>query len=134
MTRRFAFAGGVTAVLLLGGGAPAAAPRALSKVEPGAWEISRSATGDNPRAICLRQMIDLAAIAHPGERCHRTIIRNAESELIVELTCPRGDFARSEIRVTTPRSLKLETQGVHGGQPFRYTFYARRRGACQDLR
>lgn len=117
---------------LLGASAPPV-PRALAGVQPGLWEVSKSASGHSPTRVCLRQVIDLATIAHPGERCSRTILSDRPGALLVDLACPRGEFARSEITVTTPRSLKLDTQGIHGGEPFALTLFARRVGECRPL-
>lgn len=105
--------------------------RALAGVSPGLWEVSRSASGERARRICLAQVEALAAIAHPGERCGRTVLRNVPGELVTHLTCKGGDFARSTIRVTTPRSLKVQTQGIHRGEPFDLALYARRVGDCR---
>lgn len=122
----------VLAGLALAGAAPQATRpvRALQGVAPGLWEVSRSATGHGGRRICIANMIDLAAAGHPGERCRRTILSDRPGVLVLDLVCPGGDFGRSRISVTTPRSLKVELQGIHRGLPFDQTLYARRLGAC----
>lgn len=116
--------------LLLLGAAPSA-PRALADVEPGWWEVSRSATGRDPRRLCLRDMAELAEAGVPGERCRRTIVTDRPDLLVLSLSCTRGDFARSQISVVTPRSVKLETQGIHHGAPFNFALYARRISDCR---
>lgn len=115
------------ALPLIGSAVP---PVGLAGVEPGLWEVSRSANGHSPRRICLRALPELAAIAHPGERCTRVLLRSGPGTSLYDVTCPAGDFARSMIRVTTPRSVKLETQGIHRGEPFDFALYARRVGSC----
>jgi hypothetical protein len=125
---RFACLSAALASLLLLGAAP---PRALAGVEPGLWEVSRSATGRDPRRVCLRDMAELASAGHPGERCARTVLADRPGQLLLDLSCPRGEFARSRISVTTPRSIKLESQGIHAGAPFAMTLYARRVGPCR---
>ncbi|WP_344705999.1 DUF3617 domain-containing protein [Sphingomonas swuensis] len=120
------------ALPLLGASAPPGA-RALAGVQPGLWEVSRSATGQGARRICLRDVASLASFAHPRERCQRTILGDRPGELVVDLQCVGGEFARSRISVTTPRSLKLESQGIHGGEPFDMTLYARRVGPCRPF-
>ena len=72
----------------------------------------------------------LATYAHAGDRCSRTILVNTPRRLLVSLECGPGEFGRSEITVTTPRSLKLETQGFRRGEPYDFTVYARRVGEC----
>jgi hypothetical protein len=126
---RFArLAAALSGLLLIG--ATSAQPRALAGVEPGLWEVSRSATGRDPKAMCLRDLQELAAVGHPGERCTRTVLSDQPGELLLDLSCPRDEFARSQISVITPRSVKVETQGIHGGAPFAITLYARRKGPC----
>ena len=106
-------------------------PRALTGVAPGLWEVSRSARGENPRRLCLPDVAQLARIGHPGERCMATYLTDRPNLLVVDLTCGGGgDFARSRLSVTTPRSLKVETQGMHRGEPFDHVLYARRVGSC----
>lgn len=115
----------LAAAVLIGAG-----PSLLAGVQPGLWEVSRSASGQAARRVCLGQVVQLAEIEMRGEPCRRTALGEHNGNLMVELSCPRGDFARSAIRVTTPRSLRLETQGIHRGEPFAYRLYARRIGAC----
>jgi hypothetical protein len=114
---------------LLGAAAPAPPP-ALSGVAPGLWEVSRSATGHDARAMCLRDVVELASAGNPGETCATRVLESRSGMLLLDLSCPRGDFARSRISVVTPRSLKVETMGLHRGAPFDLTLYARRKGAC----
>ena len=108
----------------------ASAPAVLPGVEPGLWEFSRDATGRGARRGCLDEMILLATYAHAGDRCARTILINTPRRLVLSLECGQGDFGRSEITVTTPRSLKLDTQGFHKGEPYDFSIYARRVGEC----
>lgn len=116
---------------LAGGFAEAArAPSVLPGVEPGLWEVSRDATGRGARRGCLPDMELLATYAHAGDRCKRTILANSPRRLLMTLECGPGDFGRSEITVTTPRSLKLNTQGFHRGEPYDLSIYARRVGEC----
>ena len=103
---------------------------ALAGVEPGLWELSRDATGHGARRGCLTDMVLLATYAHAGGRCLRTTLSDRPRELLMALDCGSGDFGRSRITVTTPRSLKLETQGFHRGEPYDYSVYARRVGEC----
>ena len=109
---------------------PARAPTVLPGVEPGLWEVSRDATGKGARRGCLRDMTLLTTYAHAGDRCQRTVLVNTPRRLLVSLECGPGEFSRSEITVTTPRSLKLDTQGFRRGEPYDFTVYARRVGEC----
>ncbi len=111
-------------------GAAPSAPRALVGVQPGLWEVSRSAVGHGAKRICLADMLALASAGHPGERCARRVLSDQPGKLVLYLACPSDEFARSRISVLTPRSLKVESQGVHRGAPFELTLHARRIGAC----
>lgn len=115
----------------LAGGAFAEAARApvLPGVQPGLWEVSRNATGRDARRGCLRDIAILATYAHAGDRCRRTVVVNEPRRMVMALECGQG-FGRSEVTVTTPRSLKIETQGFHRGEPYDFTVYARRVGEC----
>ena len=48
----------------------------------------------------------------------------------VHYTCPKGGFGTSKITVLTPRSVKIETQGISDGLPFNYVVHARLAGKC----
>lgn len=130
--RRFALllAGLAGLTLTLTAAAPVRGPLALAGVEPGLWEVSRTATGQGARRVCLTDMVLLATYAHAGDRCERTMLVDQPGQLIMHLDCGEGDFGRSRLSVTTPRSLKLESQGVHKGEPYNLTLYARRVGEC----
>jgi hypothetical protein len=108
----------------------AKAPTVLPGVEPGLWEISHDATGRAAKRGCLRDMALLATYAHAGGRCIRTVLSSDPRRLLVALDCGQGAFGRSEITVTTPRSLKLQTQGFRRGEPYDFSIYARRVGEC----
>ena len=109
---------------------PANAPTVLPGVQPGLWEVSRDATGRGARRGCISDMILIGTYAHAGDRCTRTVLVNSPRRLLMALDCGQGEFGRSEITVTTPRSLKIDTQGFRGGEPYDFSVYARRVGEC----
>jgi hypothetical protein len=127
MTARF-----VPILLLpLAGVALAAAPAALRGVAGGQWQVSRSATGAGAVRICVADPAALSQWEHRGAPCTRVVLSDKPGELVIHYTCPpAGDFGRSKISVVTPRSLRLETTGIHRGEPFQYNLYARRTGNC----
>ena len=49
---------------------------------------------------------------------------------MVAYRCTGRDFGRSKLTVLTPRSLRIETQGISDGLPFNYVLQARRVGGC----
>jgi len=52
--------------------------------------------------------------------------------VLVHYTCARGGFGRSKIDVLTPRSIRIETQGIADDLPFNYVIQARRVGECSQ--
>jgi hypothetical protein len=110
--------------------AAAAAPGALAAVAGGQWEVSRSATGQGGVKVCVPDVAALSQWEHRGAACTRVVLSAKGSETVIHYTCPAGDFGRSRMTVVTPRSLRIETQGISRGGPFFYNLYARRVGNC----
>lgn len=108
----------------------AASASIFATAEPGLWEISR--TGSQPEKLCIANTAMLAQFEHRNSRCSRTIIRDSGSAATVHYTCPGGDFGQSDLKLITPRSLSIQTQGISGNAPFNYTIQARRLGNCQN--
>jgi hypothetical protein len=107
----------------------AASPSFFAQMNlPGLWEIDRN--GFEPRRLCLASSQELAQLEHVNARCSRTVIHDSRSEAVVHYTCRGGDFGQSRMTMLTPRSIRIETQGISGGSPFHYTFQARRVGSC----
>lgn len=115
---------------LAAGGATAALRGPLATLEPGQWSVSRSATGTKAVSLCVHDFAALAQWEHRARQCTRTIVSQKDRELVVRYTCPGGDFGQAKLTTLTPRSLKIETQGIHSGEPFNYELFARKSGAC----
>ena len=49
---------------------------------------------------------------------------------VIQYSCPGGGFGRSTLTMITPRSLRIETQGISDNLPFNYVLQARRVGDC----
>jgi hypothetical protein len=116
--------------ILVALGAAAASSSVFSTAEPGLWEISRS--GSQPVTLCVSNTAILTQFEHRNARCSRTVIRDNGSAATVHYSCAGGDFGQSDVRLVTPRSLTIETQGISGGAPFKYTMLARRAGNCEN--
>lgn len=112
--------------LALGGAAPAA----LRGVAGGSWEVSRSANGHDATRLCVADPAVLAQFEHRGGACTRVILSDRPGEAVIHYTCQGGDFGRTRLSVITPRSLRLDTQGISRGLPFSYQLHARRAGDC----
>ena len=119
-------------VLVLSAAQRPAAPRpaALSVVSGGLWEISTSAAGTNASRLCLADPIALAQYEHRSASCTRIVIADKPSETVVHYTCPGGGFGRTKMTVLTPRSMRVETQGISHNAPFNYVLQVRRVGDC----
>lgn len=131
MIRRVAFLVFTTVAAVAAGAAPAArTPRALAPAQPGAWEVSKSADGRNPVRVCVAELASLAQWEHRGGSCTRVVISDSGTRTVIHYTCANGGFGRSDMTLLTPRTLRIETQGISGGYPFAYTLHARRVAAC----
>lgn len=80
--------------------------------------------------LCVPNTAVLAQFEHRNSRCSRTIIRDNGSVATVTYTCPGGDFGQTDVRLVTPRSLSIQTQGISASAPFNYVIQARRIGDC----
>lgn len=110
--------------------AAAAAPRALAPALGGLWEVSRSANGHDATRICVPSPDVLAQFEHRQKHCARTIVSDSGTETLISYKCPGGGFGQSKIKLITPRSLRIETQGISDNLPFHYQLHARRVGEC----
>lgn len=124
-------------MILIGGGAVCAIlalsaaklPPALANAG-GLWEISRSATGAGAEKVCAPDLAVLAQWEHRRGQCTRVVISSTTDEAVIHYTCSGGGFGRSNIKALTPRSLRIDTQGISSGYPFSYVLHARKVGNC----
>jgi hypothetical protein len=126
--RRVAHATLAIGAVWLAGSAPIAeSPRSAKS---GLWDVSHSATGAAAERVCLVDPMILTQWEHRGGACTRVIISEQGAEAKVHYTCAGGGFGQSVITLLTPRSLRIDTQGISGGMPFAYAIHARRVGNC----
>ncbi len=114
-------------VLLL---AAAQRPTALAQTSAGLWEISGMPGAAAPVRRCLLDTAALAQVEHRGQSCTRVTVSDAPSAAVIHYTCTSGGFGRTQMTVLTPRSIRVETQGISHGAPFNYVVNARRVGDC----
>ena len=119
-------AAGAALVLTLSG---AQRPLALSRVEAGLWEIDRLGPGTRPK-VCVSDPVWFASYEHRGKPCTRVVISDGPQGALIHYTCAASGFGRSKVNVLTPRSLRIETQGISNDLPFNYVLQARRIGSC----
>jgi hypothetical protein len=106
------------------------APRALAPASGGLWEVSKSASGHNPTRICVATPDLLAQFEHRQRRCTRKVLTDHGSETLISYNCPAGGFGQSKMTLITPRTLRIDTQGISDNLPFHYQLHARRIGDC----
>ena len=119
-------AGGAAVMLL----AAAARPSALAETSPGLWELSGLPNAGTAYRQCVADTAALARVEHRGNNCTQVVIRDAATWTEIHYTCSNGGFGRTKLTVLTPRSLRIETQGISANYPFNYTIQARRIGNC----
>jgi hypothetical protein len=118
--------GGASLLLTL---AAAQRPASLASVEGGQWEIDRLGPGGRPK-ICVSDPMVFASFEHRNKTCTRVVISDGSAGAVIHYTCTGGGFGQSTVKALTPRSLRVETQGIADNAPFQYVFQARRVGAC----
>lgn len=109
--------------------AAASSPSVLSQIAPGLWEIS-GPQGAPATRLCVSQPPLLSQLEHRTAKCTRTVLRNDSASALINYSCGAGGFGHSKITLLTPRSVKIETQGISDHAPFGYVVQARRVGNC----
>ena len=107
-------------------------PSALSATSAGMWEVSGVPGAKGPARQCVAEVISLAHYEHRQKNCPRNVLSDGPSSTVIQYNCPGGDFGRSKVTVLTPRSLRIETQGISDKLPFSYVLQARRVGDCPE--
>ena len=116
---------GLAAVPLLA----AALPPPLT-TGPALWEVGKSADGAGALRSCVADPGVLAQWEHRRSQCKRTVLTSTNDDAVIEYSCPDGGFGRSHVRLVTPRTLRIETQGISDSYPFAYVLHARKVGQC----
>jgi hypothetical protein len=110
--------------------AAAGQPSALSQTAGGLWEVTGAPGSSQPIRQCVADTRQLAQFEHRGLPCPRTILSDSGVNAVIQYNCAASGFGTSKVTVITPRSLRIETQGISGGLPFNYVIQARRVGSC----
>jgi hypothetical protein len=106
-------------------------PSALSRLEPGRWELKNLDSGSRYASICVADPAMLMQLQHRNSPCSRLVISSSAQETTVHYTCPATGFGRTTLRVETPRLAQIDTQGISRNVPFAYRIEARRSGSCE---
>jgi hypothetical protein len=110
----------------------AANPSALGQARPGLWEISGLPNAGSAVRQCVASPELLARIEHMGNSCKQVVLSDNGTSTVIDYTCTNGGFGRSKLTLLTPRSLRIETQGISANYPFNYVIQARRIGNCDS--
>jgi hypothetical protein len=108
----------------------ASRPALLGQTRGGLWEVSRLPSRGMARRMCIADPALLARFEHRNRSCTQTVIRDDASQAEVHYSCQGGAFGQTSLSLLTPRSLRIETQGISGDSPFHYVLHARRVGEC----
>jgi hypothetical protein len=103
-------------------------PAVFTQTTGGLWEVSRAEGGR--RTLCVADPMLLAQYEHLRGNCARDVIRDQQSRAEIHYTCTGGAFGQTTVQLLTPRSLRIETQGISDNAPFHYVLQARRLGNC----
>jgi hypothetical protein len=117
---------------IAGGLSLAAAQKApaWAQAQPGLWEITGAPGVKAPVRQCVADLGTLAQFEHRGKNCSPKAISNSANSTVVEYSCGSAGFGHSQVEVITPRSLRIDTQGISAQLPFSYVLQARRIGDC----
>ena len=104
---------------------------ALRKLESGRWQVRELDAAVAPTTVCLGDPRQLVQFEHRGTaRCSSQILDSSEATATVQYSCAGRGYGHSSIRVQTPRTVRIDTQGLSNGRPFAYRLEASRVGAC----
>lgn len=104
----------------------------LDTLDRGDWEMRFRNDEVGARRICLENGRELLQLRHPGEKCHRVVVDESATEVIVQYTCPGRGYGRTRIRRESSRLVQIDSQGIARGLPFAFAAEARRVGACSN--
>ena len=110
--------------------AAAQRPAALAMAAPGLWEVEGVPGAKVPARQCVADVAALAQYEHRARNCSRRVLSDGENTAVIGYQCAGSDFGRSKMTLITPRSLRIETQGISDNLPFAYVLQARRVGDC----
>lgn len=106
-----------------------AASPPLARLEPGLWQVKPYEGTASGRSICLGDGSRLVQLEHGGG-CSQEVVGRGRGGAAFEYSCGARGYGHTELRIQTPRSATIHTQGMVDGRPFSYRAIARRSGAC----
>jgi hypothetical protein len=119
------------AVLAFPAGAASPAVDVLSRLEKGRWQVRELDGATPPASLCLGDPATLLRFEHrAAASCSSEVLDKGAASVTVQYRCASRGFGHSHLRMETPRSVRIETQGFSNGRPFAYRLEAQRTGTC----
>ncbi len=120
-----------TASLALAAGALAAQTTpSLTGVAGGLWELSGVPGSKSAVKQCVADPVELAFAEHHGAVCTHQVLDDSGDILRIGYQCGAGGYGQATIKTITPRSLRVDVQGIAAGGPYAYVMQAHRAGDC----
>ncbi|MEO6199262.1 MAG: hypothetical protein ABIO68_04930 [Sphingomicrobium sp.] len=123
-------AAATAALTVASAGWAAQLPKALNGVAGGLWELSGVPGTKAPVRQCVASPVELAFIEHQVPGCTHIVLGDSSDELRLSFTCSGKGFGQASIKQVTPRSLRVDVQGIADGGPYGYVLQAHRIGDC----
>ncbi|TVV75036.1 DUF3617 domain-containing protein [Sphingomonas solaris] len=101
---------------------------AMTAITPGQWQLQ--VPGEPARTMCVANPEALFQIRHRAGACTRLVIADEKASATMHYSCPGTGWGRTTVRVSTPASVRIATQGIADNAPFDFTAQARRIGDC----
>ncbi|MEO7865429.1 MAG: hypothetical protein ABIR63_06140 [Sphingomicrobium sp.] len=120
----------IVALSVASAGWAAQSSKALDGVAGGLWELNGMPGTKSPVRQCIADPVDLAFIEHQAAGCSHLVLGDSGDELRVSFKCSGEGFGQSSIKQVTPRSLRVDVQGIADGGPYAYVLQAHRVGEC----
>ena len=103
----------------------------FAQTSGGLWEVSGVPGTSAPVRPCLADVTVLAQFEHRSRACSQKVTSDNGTAAVIDYSCGASGFGHSRIDLITPRSLRIDTQGISDRLPFSYVLQARRVGDCQ---
>jgi hypothetical protein len=105
-------------------------PSVFAQTAAGYWEVTGVPGAKAPIRQCLSDVSVLARFEHRAHHCSQKVTSDSQSSVVIDYSCGGSGFGHSRVDLITPRSLRIETQGISNQLPFNYVLQARRIGDC----
>lgn len=124
-------AAAAAAVTAAAGVLAAQTPQSLAGVSGGMWELSGIPGTKAPTKMCVAAPIELAFVEHARAACKPLVLGDSGDLLRISYRCSGAGFGQASIKTITPRSLRVDVQGIAANAPYAYVMQAKRTGDCK---